>query len=185
MSPRTDNASFIPVGACPSWHVRELPPRRRRTTPAGNRQRPPRGGSHARRTRGASARRYPTPRRPPHQDHLHGPGPLRGLVPQVVAPLFAVRPRRPLRADPGQPPRRPAHLARTGEVHPHRPPPAPSPRHPNDPLQPDRRPRHPGRTESLGRPPAPLRTHRRTRPRAQRPDRAAGAARPVAAPPAV
>src|ERR1700751_4397572 len=181
MSPRTDTASLPSVGPCPPWHVRELPPRRRRTTPAGNQQRPPRGGSHARRTRGASARRYPTPRGPTHQGHLHGPGRLRGLVPQVVAPLSAVRPRRPLRPDAGQPPCRPAHLTRTGAIYPHRPSPAPGPRHPSYPLQPDWRPCHPGRAESPGHPPAPLRAHCRTRPRAQRPDRAAGAPRPVAA----
>src|SRR5207244_648746 len=59
------------------------------------------------------------------------------------------------------------------------------PGRPRYPLQPDRRPRHPGRAESPGRPPTPVRAHRRARPRAQRPDRAAGTPRPTAAAPAV
>src|SRR5438067_749329 len=83
------------------------PPVVSRTSPAGNRQRPHRGGHHERRTRGAPARHQSPPRRPDRQVHLLGPGPLRGLVPQVVGALPTVRPRGPLRPDAGAPPRRP------------------------------------------------------------------------------
>jgi hypothetical protein len=55
--------------------------------PAGNRQRPHRGGPHARRTLGASTRHQSAPRRPARQAPLHGAGPLRNLVPQVVGSL--------------------------------------------------------------------------------------------------
>ena len=111
--------------------------------------------------------------------------PLRGLVPQVVAPLPGGRPRGPLRPDPGQPPRRPAHLARAGAGHPLHPPPAPGPCLAGHPLQPDRGRGHPRRTEGPGHPPAPLRAHHRARPAAQRLDRAAGPPRPAAATPGV
>src|SRR5262249_38428173 len=93
------------------------------TSPAGNRQRPLRGGHHDRRTHGAATAHQSPPRRPIRQVHLHGSGPRRGLVPQVVGPLPADRPRRPLRPHTGQPPRRPAALAPVGEGHPLRPPP--------------------------------------------------------------
>src|SRR5512135_1817437 len=90
----------------------------RRTTSAGNRQRPPRGGSHARRTRGSSSRHHPAPRRPTRQGRLCRRRPLQVLVPQVVGPLPAGRPRGSLRPDPSQPPCCPTHLARTGAGHP-------------------------------------------------------------------
>src|SRR4029453_2167925 len=73
------------------------PPPPDRVTSVGNRLRPHHGGTHARRIRRASARPYSPPRRPPRQADLLGPGPHRGVVPQVVAPLPGDRPCGPLR----------------------------------------------------------------------------------------
>jgi hypothetical protein len=134
------------------------------TTPAGNRWRPLRGGSHARRTRGAPSRHYPTPRWPTRPSHLRRRRPLCCLVPQVVGPLPAVRPRGSVRPDAGQPPRRPAHPARAGKDHPLYPPPAASARRAGHPLHPDRSSGHPRRTQGPGDPAAALRTHHRARP---------------------
>jgi len=50
---------------------------------------------------------------------------------------LTARHRGPLRSDANQPPRRPAHLARTKESHPLRPSPAAGPRHAGHPLQPN------------------------------------------------
>src|SRR3954466_11543689 len=115
---RCDNASsrlvaepMLPaVAVSPTWL-----PLVARTSPAGNRQRPHRGGHHERRTHGATARHQSPSRRPDRQANLLAPGPLRGLVPQVVAPLPGGRARGPLRPDPGPPPPRPAYPARAGE----------------------------------------------------------------------
>src|SRR5512135_842986 len=85
------------------------PPAVPKTSPAGNRQRPHRGGHPERRTRSASTRHQSPPRRPDRPAHLLGLGPLRRLVPPVVGPLLAGRPRGPVRPD-ASAPRRPAHL---------------------------------------------------------------------------
>src|SRR2546430_17519845 len=82
------------------------------TSPAGNPQRPLRGGHHERRLRGAATRHQSPPRRPTCQAHLLGGRPVRALVPQVVGPLPPDRARGPLRPDTGSS-HRPAHLART------------------------------------------------------------------------
>src|SRR5262249_42134972 len=122
---RTDNASWrlvaepahlsVTMFLTPSAAVAK-------TSPAGNRQGPPCGGRYEGRTHGAPTR-HPTPsRRPACPVHLLGPGPRQGLVLQVVGTLFAGRTRGALRPDPSQPPRRPAHPARTGKGHPFRPP---------------------------------------------------------------
>jgi hypothetical protein len=156
-----------------------------KTTPAGNRQRPPHGGSHDRRTRGSSSSHHPAPRRPTCQRHLRRRRPLRGLVPQVVGPLLAGRARGSLRPYAGQPPRRPAHVARTGENYPLRPPSATGPRHAGHSLQPARGHRHRGRAEVPEHSPASLRAHHRTRPGTQRPDRTAGPPGPATTTPGV
>src|SRR5438067_7729277 len=96
----------ISPGSVPSWL-----PVVSKTSPAGNRQRPLRGGHRERRTCGAPTRHPSPPRGPPRPVHLLGAGPLRGVVPQVVGPLPAGRPRGPLRPDPCAPPRRPTHPA--------------------------------------------------------------------------
>src|SRR5262245_46823082 len=90
---------YAPFRMIPLMLLRASP--KRRTTPAGNRQRSPRGGSHERRTRGSSSSHYPAPRRPIRPGHLCCRRPLRGLVPQVVAPLSGGQPRGPLRPDAG------------------------------------------------------------------------------------
>ena len=143
-----------------------------RITSVGNRQRPPRGGSHERRTRGSSLSHSPVPRRPARSGHLRRCRPLRGLVPQVVASLPGGRTRGPLRPDAGQPLHRPAHSARTGADHSLDPSPAPGPRLAGHPLQPDRSLCHPRRAEEPRRPTTSLRTHHRARPGAQQLDRA-------------
>src|SRR5512135_996480 len=150
-----------------------------RVTSVGNRLRPHHGGTHERRVRRASARHYPPPRRPPRQADLLGPGPHRGVVPQVVGALPRVRRRWPVRPDPG-PPRHPADPARIGAGYPLHPPAAPGPRLAGHPLQPDRRRRHPGRAEGPGHPPAAQPAHRRARAPAPRPHHA-----PRTPPPAV
>jgi len=72
----TDSTSFSFVRLGPAAHrpvVRGLLPRtrsvirRRTTTSAGNRPRPPRGGPHERLTQRPSSRYYPAPRRPARQ----------------------------------------------------------------------------------------------------------------------
>src|SRR5262245_61214379 len=83
-----------------------------RVTSVGNRQRPHHGGTHARRIRGTPTCHHATPQRPVCPVHLPGSGPLRILVPQVVAPLPRVGRRRFVRPDPRHPPRRPAHRPR-------------------------------------------------------------------------
>src|SRR5262249_59685344 len=154
-----------------------------RTSPAGNRQGPPRGGHQEGRICGTATRHPSPPCRPVYPVYLLCPGPRQGLVLQVVGALSAGPTRGPLRPDPGQPPRRPAPPARVGAGHPVRPPPAAGPRLPGHPLQLDRGHGHPRRAEGLGRPAAPLRAHRRAGSAAQRPDRAAGTPGPAAAPP--
>src|SRR6516162_5558640 len=146
----------------------------RKTTSASNRQRPLRGGSHERRTCGSSSSYYPAPRRPTCQGPLCRRRPLRGLVPQVVAPLSGGWSRGPLRPDAGQPPHCPAHPARTGTDHPLDPPPTSGPRHARHPLQPHRGWHHPRRIEEPRHPTTSLRAHHRARSGAQRFDRAAG-----------
>ena len=83
-------------------------------TSVGHRQRPHRGNIHEERIYGTPARYHSRTRRSLRQVGLLGPGALRVLVPQVVAPLHRVRCRGPLRPHPGQPPARPAGLARAG-----------------------------------------------------------------------
>src|SRR5205814_5207795 len=119
-SPPADSASITLGGsasarAAPEQALQLLP--WCKTTPAGNRWRPPRGGSHERRTRGSSSSHYPAPRRPTRPGHLRRRRPLQVLAPQVVGPLPAGRPPGPVRPDAGQPPRRPAHPARAGAGH--------------------------------------------------------------------
>src|SRR5512135_2044825 len=112
----TDSASFsfcrleptahrsVPRRDGPLLLIPKVPPahhRKCKTTSAGHRQRPPRGGSHARRTHGSSSRHYPAPRRSIHQGHLCCRRSFRPLVPQVVASISGERPRRSLRPDPG------------------------------------------------------------------------------------
>src|SRR6516165_2717088 len=80
-----------------------------RVTSVGNRQRPHHGGSHAGRIHGTTTCHCPPPPRPTCPVHLPGSGPLRLLVPQVVAPLPRIRHRRPLRPDPRHPPCRPTY----------------------------------------------------------------------------
>src|SRR5262249_15164805 len=65
-----------------------------RVTSVGNRPRPHHGGTHARRIHGTPTCHRAPPRRPTSPVDLPGPGPLRLLVPQVVAPLPRAR-RRP------------------------------------------------------------------------------------------
>src|SRR5829696_4622314 len=82
-----------------------------RATSVGNRWRPHHGGPHERRIYRTATCHYAPPRRPPCQVRLPGAGPLRVLVPQVVAPLPRIRQQRPLRPDP-RPPSPNAHPAR-------------------------------------------------------------------------
>src|SRR5437868_3309639 len=56
-----------------------------RVTSVGNRWRPPHGGTHERRIQRTATCHYSPPGRPPCQVHLSGAGPVRVLVPQVVA----------------------------------------------------------------------------------------------------
>ena len=126
-------------------------------SPAGNHRRPHRGGHHERRLHGASSRHQSPSRRPARQAHLLDPRPVRGVVPQVVAPLPGGRPRGPLRPDAGQPPGRPAHPARVGAHHPIDPPSAPGPCLAGDAIQPDRDQGHPRRAEGPEYPAAPRR----------------------------
>src|SRR5262249_25473071 len=100
-----------------------------RTSSAGNRQRPPYGGHYARRTHGASTRHQSPARRPACQGNFLSAGPYRGLVLQMVAALLGSRTGRPLRSDPGQSPRCPTPLARTGTDDRFHPPTAASPCH--------------------------------------------------------
>src|SRR5262249_37362963 len=120
--------------------------------------------------------------RPPD---LLGPGPLRGLVPHVVGPLPAGRPRRPLRPDARPPPRRPTRLARAGTDDPVHPPAASGPCLAGYPLQLDRGHGHPRRAQPPGLPPPPVRAPHRARAAAPRRARAGGPPRPPAAPPGV
>src|SRR5512135_3290036 len=69
-SPTHHFALWRPVPLLTSPPIPSRLPLGRRTTSAGNRQRPPRGGSHARRTRGSSSRHHPAPRRPARQGRL-------------------------------------------------------------------------------------------------------------------
>src|SRR5512142_687736 len=156
-----------------------------RVTTVGNRQRPHHGGTHARRIHGTPTSHHAPPQRPTCPVHLSGPGPLRVLVPQVVATLPRGGRRGPVRPDPRHPPRRPTHRARTGESHPLHPPPAAGPRLAGYSLPPHRGPGHLGRTQGPRHPPAARPTHHRARAPAQRLDRAAGSSRPAAATPGV
>src|SRR5271157_1776393 len=156
-----------------------------KVTSAGNRQRPPYGGNHERRIQRSSTRYHSPPRRPHCQADLPDARPLRVLVPQVVAPLPGVRRRGPLRPDPCQPLRHPAHPARVGAHHPLYPTPASGPHLAGHPLQPDRGQLHPRRVEGFGRPSTSLRTHRRACPAAQRFQSAAGPPGAAAATPRV
>src|SRR5437868_5077828 len=106
-----------------------------RVTSVGNRWRPHHGGPHERRIRRTATCHYSPPRRPPCQVHLPGAGPVRVLVPQVVAPLPRLRQPRPLRPDP-RPPGPHAHPARVGAHHPVHPAAPPGPRPAADPLRP-------------------------------------------------
>src|SRR5260370_23413232 len=117
---------------------------------------------------------YSPTRRPPCQGHLPRGGLLRVLVQQVLAPLFGVWCGGSLRPHPGQPPRRPAHSARTGAHHPLHPPATPSPCLAGQPVQPDRGRCHPRRTQGPECPSAAQRAHHRARATTQRLDHAPG-----------
>ena len=118
----------------------------------GNRQRPHHGGTHARRVHGTTTCHYTPPQRPFCPVHLPGVGPLRLLIPQVVAPLPRVGCRWSLRSDPCHATRRPAHHVRTGEGHSLHPPPAPGPGLAGNPLPPHRGLGHLGWTQGLRSP---------------------------------
>src|SRR3954463_1063145 len=164
-----------------------LPPRLSpaRVTSVGNRQRPHHGGTHARRIHGTPTCHHAPPRRPNYPGRLSGPGPLRVLVPQVVAPLPRVGRRGPVRPDPRHPPRRPTYRARTGENDPLHPPPAPGPRLAGHSLPPHRGPGHLGRPQGPRHPSAPHPAHHRARAPAQWLGRAGGSPPPPASAPGV
>src|SRR3954462_1163068 len=62
-----------------------------RVTSVGNRQRPHHGGTHEGRIHRTSTCHHSPTQRSLHHSYLLGSGPLRVLVPQVVAPLLRVR----------------------------------------------------------------------------------------------
>src|SRR5262245_32799449 len=93
-------APFSVGSACLCRVLSRLPsPGPATVTSVGNRQRPHHGGSHARRIRGTATRHHAPPQRPTCPGHLPGPGPLRVLVPRVVAPPPRVGRRGPVRPD--------------------------------------------------------------------------------------
>src|SRR5262249_60657475 len=106
---RTDTSPLRSRAVASPWLAPPRPPARFRVPSVGNRQRPHHGGTHARRIHGTSTCHHSPSPRPSGQGHLPGPGPLRVLVPQVVAPLPAGGRRGPVRPHAPHPPRRPAH----------------------------------------------------------------------------
>src|SRR4029450_8983313 len=104
--PTATTSLCLLAGVPPPWAPPSAPatPPPDRVTSVGNRLRPHHGGTHERRIRRASARHYSPHRRPPRQADLLGPGPHRGVVPQMVAALPRGRCRLPVRPDPCAPP---------------------------------------------------------------------------------